>query len=270
VFSATANWATAPAAVIFFPAHNGSDGQLSLQIAPFAYPGMPAQAVRLQLNDQFLADNYSLREGWQTIETTLPAAALTDGLNRLTLHFDHTAQPRQVLPAATAIGQTGVTAPVDVEVNSGSDFAFITVGFGPQASDASAHRRGVNVAVVAPDTGRVVASRGFDTAANAYEAAALRQFIQEIPDGQIVVAATQGLDAAAFINDDTWASLQSLGLTPGPLTPPFSAIGVKGASTGTALQTTTENGDTAYLRLGPSPDTRTLAAAVDRVTMTQP
>ncbi len=270
VFGATANWATAAEAVIFFPAQGGGERRLSLHIAPFAYPGMPAQTVRLQLNDQLLAGSYPLLEGWQSIEAVLPAAALLDGLNRLTLHFDHTAQPRQVLPAAAAIGQTGVTTPVDVEVNSGSDFAFITVGFGPAAEDASAHRRGVNVAVLAPDTGRVIASRGFDTAANAYEAAALRQFIQEIPDGQLVALATQGVDATTFFDAETWASLQTLGLSTGSLTPPFSAIGVKGAPAGTALSATAGSSGTAYLRLGPSPDTRSLAAAVDKVTIIVP
>jgi hypothetical protein len=53
------------------------------------------------------------------------------------------------------------------------------------------------------------------------------------------------------------------------LTPPFSAIGVKGAPAGTALQTAGD-GNPAYLRLGPSPDTRTLAAAVDKVIIAQP
>jgi hypothetical protein len=217
-----------------------------------------------------LANIFSLHEGWQTIEAVLPEVYLVAGLNRLTLHFAHTAQPRQVLPANLVIGQTGVETPVDLEVNSGSDFAFITVGFGQEAVDASAHRRGVNVAVIQPRSGQVTANRGFDTAANEVEAAALSQFIREIPQGQIVIVATQGWDAASFFNAETLASLQSLGLASQALTPPFAAIGVKGASAGAALQAVGDNNNTAYLRVGLSPDTRNLAAAVDKVMIVRP
>ncbi len=265
IFAATANWATAPDALIFFPTRGRGNRHLAIEMAPFHYPGMPAQTVSLSLNGHPLPDSFSLHEGWQTIELFLPEARLRHGLNRLTLHFAHTAQPRQVLPANRTVGQTGLDTPVDLEVNSGPDFAFITVGFGQEAADASAHRRGVNVAVVQPQSGQVVAIRGFDTAANEFEAAALTEFIAGIPAGQIVVVATQGLEATAFFQAETRLALQSLGLSTDTLMPPFSAIGVKGAPPGTALQTTSNGRGTAYLRLGASPDTRPLAAAVDRM-----
>ncbi len=263
VFAATANWATAATAEIFFPVRGPGNRTLTLQIAPFNAPGLPPQRVSFAVNGHQLIDNYSLRENWQQLELTLPAEFLQDGLNRLALQFDHTAQPRQTLPANRAIGTTGRETPVDIEVNSGADFAFITVGFAANATDASAHRRGVNVAVVQPQTGAVAQMRGFDTAANAFEADALRQFIEQIPPGQIVVVATQGPDAAAHFTADTAAALESLGLAAGQLTPPFSAIGVKGAAPGTAAQAT-------YLRLGANPDARSLAAAVDRVVISTP
>jgi hypothetical protein len=270
IFAATANWAAAAEATLFFPIRNSGDRHLSLQIAPFSYPGMPQQAVSLLLNDHLLADKISLREGWQTIEVRLPETDLVSGLNRLTLRFAQTAQPRRVLPANRLIGQTGLETPLDLELNSGSDFAFMTVGFGEDAVDASAHRRGVNVAVIQPQSGQVTAARGFDTAANAFEAAALGQFIAAIAPGQIVLVATQGLDAAAFFNEDTLTSLQSLGLSTDNLSAPFTAIGVKGAPAGTALKAVGSDTETAYLRLGPSPDTRNLAAAVDKVIISQP
>jgi hypothetical protein len=59
-----------------------------------------------------------------------------------------------------------------------------------------------------------------------------------------------------------------LGLSAETLSPPFTAIGVKAAAAGTALQAAGEG--SAYLRLGLSPDTRTLAAAVDKVTISRP
>ncbi|MCB0197217.1 MAG: hypothetical protein KDJ65_35045, partial [Anaerolineae bacterium] len=264
VFDATGNWATAAEAEIFVPVRGSGDRQLALQIAPFSYPGAPEQQVEMRLNDAVL-DSYPLHDGWQTIELSLPETGLINGLNRLTLHFAHTAQPRQVLPANLAIGQTGFETPVDVEVNSGADFAFITVGHDQEAVDASAHRRGINVAVVAPDSGEVVSMRGFDTAANTFEADALAEFINQVADGQIVIVAAQGLDAAAFLTPEAITALESIGIQADGLTPPFSAIGVKGAAGSSALQAQGEG--TAYLRIGLSPDTRTLAAAVDKVTI---
>jgi hypothetical protein len=210
IYRATANWATSAEAEIFFPVRGSGDRELALQIAPFSYPEMPAQQIQFKLNGQLLTDNLSLRENWQRIEVMLPEAMLVDGLNRLTLHFAQTAQPRQVLAGANAIGQTGLVTPVDLEVNSGSDFAFITVGFGEAAVDASAHRRGVNVAIVDPQSGEVSSARGFDTAANEHEADALVRFLAGVPDGYIAIVATQGLEAAAFFDEEVVASLRQL------------------------------------------------------------
>jgi hypothetical protein len=267
IFGTSANWATDNEATIFFPVRGGGDRHLRFQIAPFSYPEMPPQSASLSLNGHLLPDTFSLHEGWQSIEAALPAAYLQNGLNRLKLHFAHTAQPRQVLPANRAIGTTGVSTPVDLEVNSGADFAFITVGFGEEARDASAHRGGINVAVLEPESGQIVEIKGFDTAANEFEAAALAGFIAAIPDGHIVIVATQGLDATNFFNNATFGALQSLGLAADTLRPPFSVIGVKGA-TPSAPPVATGAG-TAYLRLGPPADTRNLAAAVDQVTISK-
>jgi hypothetical protein len=122
--------------------------------------------------------------------------------------------------------------------------------------------------VVDPATGGVTEFAGFDTAANEFEAEALAQFIEEVPQGHIVIVASQGLAAAQFFNDAAIVALQSIGLSPDSLSPPFSAIGVKGAVPGTAFAATGEG--TAYLRLGGVPDTRPLAAAVDEVVISQP
>jgi hypothetical protein len=268
IFAATANWATGREALIFFPVRGSGDRLLSIQVAPFSFPGAPEQQVSLRLNGYPLDGLFLLREGWQPLETRLPEAYLSQGLNRLTLNFAYTAQPRQVLPANTAIGATGLTTPVDLELNSGPDFAFMTVGFGDGAVDASTHRRGLNVAVVHPQSGELVRFKGFDTAANEFEAAALSQFIAETQEGFIVIMATQGLEAMAYFNEETRVALQSIGLSTEKIAPPFSVIGVKGARVGTALQAVGESGG--YLRLGGNADTRNLAAAVAQVTISLP
>ncbi len=267
VFSATANWITANEALVFFPVRGAGDRQISLQIAPFSYPGSPQQVVQFSINGQRLSERFDLQENWQTIEITLPEQQLQQGLNRLKLHLEHAAAPRQVLPANRAIGTTDIETPVDLEVNSGVDFNFMTVGFDQDASDASAHRRGINIAIINPTNGQVIDQRGFDTAANEFEAAALVEYVQGIASGQIIILGSQGADATTYFSPDTWTALQSLGLTTEGLTVPFSAIGLKGASPGQALQAVGTPETSAYLRLGAVPDNRTLAAAVDFITI---
>ncbi len=247
------NWATAPTAEIFVPYRGDGDRALKMHLKPFSYSGAPRQVMTLRVNGQ-PAGEFPLAPDWQVLETTLPAATFSVGLNRIELQFAHTAVPREVLPAQTAIGTTGLTVPRDVEINSSADFSFVTVGYGDDAVDASAHRRGINVMVLNPTDGAIVTKKGFDTAANQYEDAALREFLAQIPDGQIVLVSSKGADAGAFLS----GGFEMLGGAAGVPVMPYSLIGVKGAAVGTAAESTD-----GYLRLGRNPDARSLAAAVD-------
>ncbi|MDX1523175.1 MAG: interleukin-like EMT inducer domain-containing protein, partial [Anaerolineae bacterium] len=128
----------------------------------------------------------------------------------------------------------------------------------------------INIAVIDPQSGNAIDTRGFDTAANGFEADALQQFIDLIEPGQIVVAASQGEDALAYFDEGAFAALSSIGVTTPDLSAPFSAIGVKGAAPGQALQTTGSAESTAFLRRGAIPDARNLAAAVDQIIIEKP
>lgn len=97
VFAATANWAVGDEAQVFLPVRGGGNRRLSMQIAPFAYPGAAPQILTLRLNGQPLAGTFSLTEGWQTVETILPESDLRPGLNVLTLSFAHATPPASVL-----------------------------------------------------------------------------------------------------------------------------------------------------------------------------
>jgi hypothetical protein len=256
VQGADANWVIEPEGLIFFPYQGQGDRRLAMHLTPFAYPGAPQQTMALILNGQDLG-SHPLGPAWQVFETTLPAGALRPGLNRLVLRFSHQAAPRDVLPPQTAIGQTGLSVPQDIEINSHPDFSYVTVGFGDDAVDASSHRRGFNLAVLDPSTAEVLDMRGFDTAANQFEAQALRDYIAQIPDGYLVIVSSQGADAAAFLSE----GFAALGGSPDVPPVPYSLLGVKGAAPNTAQ---IGAGD-AYLRLGHNPDTRPLAVAVDWV-----
>ncbi len=253
------NWAIAPTAEIFVPYRGTGDRALKMHLKPFNYPGAPPQTVSLWVNGQ-PAGEFPLSPDWQVLETTLPAALFSPGLNRIRLNFDHTAVPRDVLPAQTAIGATGVSVPRDVEINSSADFSFVTVGYGDSAEDASAHRRGINVTVLDPQSGEILAKKGFDTAANQYEDAALRDFLAQIPDGRIVLVSSKGADAGAFLS----GGFEMLGGSAGVPAMPYSLIGVKGAAVGTAAES-----PDGYLRLGRNPDDRSLAVAVDWLEISQ-
>jgi len=256
VQGATANWAIKAEATVFFPYDGDGDRQMAMHLTPFDYPAAPQQRMTLILNGQPLA-SYLLEQNWQIFAATLPATYLQAGLNRLILQFSHQAVPRLVLPPQTTIGSTGAFVPLDIEINSHADFSFVTVGFGEAAIDASVHRRGFNLAVLDPLTGELLDMKGFDTAANPFEAQALNNYIAQIPDGQLVIVSSQGADAAAFLTDGFAALGGSIGVPPIP----YSLIGIKGAAPGTAQEA---SGD-AYLRLGAIPDTRPLAVAVDWV-----
>jgi len=97
VFAATANWAVGHEAQVFFPVRGSDDHRLTIHIAPFVYPGSDPQTLSLQLNGQSLAEAFTLAEGWQVVEATLPARQLRSGLNILTLSFSRATPPAAVL-----------------------------------------------------------------------------------------------------------------------------------------------------------------------------
>ncbi len=100
IFAATANWVVGTEARFFFPLRGEGARRLRLQIAPFAYPSAPPQTLTLTLNDDPLNGTVTLREGWQVIEVNLPASALQQGLNTLTLQFEHATSPSAALPGS--------------------------------------------------------------------------------------------------------------------------------------------------------------------------
>jgi hypothetical protein len=197
----------------------------------------------------------------------VPARFLRTGPNDLRLEFARLDAPDRVLPADGAIGQTGVRAPVPIEVNSGgpADFAYISVGDpdSGRTADGSDHRPGYNVAVIDPRTGRLLEHRGFDTtsAGQPAEPEALSAFLAGVPQGQIVAVAMQG-DGAAMLSDEAVAAFRSIGGQADPRGHEdwsHAMLGVKGAAPGTALEIAGPGN--AWLRA--APDLRTLAAAAD-------
>jgi hypothetical protein len=140
--------------------------------------------------------------------------------------------------------------------------AYITVGTGDKAEDGSIHHPGYNVAVIHPKTGELLDRRGFDTTPTGSEAegAALAAFIEQVPEGRIVVVALQG-DGTAHLTEEAVAAFRQIGGQADPRGNTgwsHAIIGVKGAPPGAALEATGPG--TAWLRV--APDQRTLAMAL--------
>ncbi|MCI0475849.1 MAG: hypothetical protein L0Y55_06340, partial [Anaerolineales bacterium] len=186
----SANWVNRSSARIVFPIRELADYRVTLRALPFTYPQSPAQTLELIVNDQPI-HKFNLKTGWEDYSTMIPARVLRSGINDLVLRFGYAARPREVLPPNFAIGKTGVASPVEIVVSS-AESASIQVN-GRQVAPG---KRGYNVVVLDPKSGAVIGARRFDTVDDRAESRAMTDFLAQIPAGQIVAIASQGIVAA--------------------------------------------------------------------------
>ncbi len=266
-YNATADWATATTADLYLPLSKPRDVTLRLSIAPLAYEGAPAQRVSISFNGVPVLRDHTLSAGWQTVGAAIPASAARQGPNHVRLQFAWADSPRAVLPdpaGRAVIGGTGIVSPVNLDVHGFTEaFATATDAAG-RTVDLSVGRRGYNVAVLDPRTGRLLDRQGFDTAANPYEADALAAYLARVPAGRIVVLATKE-NATDYLTSAAIIALRNVGsrvTDTAELTGMAHVlVGIQGAAPGTAAEVI--NPGDAYLRV--AGDFRTLAAAVDWV-----
>lgn len=261
-------WATTRVSTLYVPplAQTGQPGTVQLRLQPFVYPGSAAQAVALRVNGEAVGEAQALANGWQEVAWKLPAGLLGEGLNRVELEWGYAASPRQVAPGSRAIGSTGVILPVDVDLKAFADGGFIAL-FDEEGvqTDASAGRKGVNVTVLEPGSELILAQRGFDTTANAYESAALAEFLRGVDAGAIVLVASSG-DAWTHLTQEAVDALRAVGADvtlEGVQNQYFAIVGVQGAAPGTVAQALDAN--EAFLRVSLARDRRPLAGFVDWV-----
>ncbi len=266
-YNATANWITARAAELYLPLAEPQAVTLRLAIAPLSYAGAPPQKLTIRVNGVSVLADHLLAAGWQTIAADVPAAATRRGPNRVRLEFAWTASPRRVFPddaSRAVIGRTGVVSPINLEAHAFSEAYISAFTADGQEVKASVGRRGYNIAVFDPHSGRLLDQRGFDTAANSYEADALAAYLNAIPSGRIVAAATKE-DGARHLTPTAVEALRRLGSRVGSAAElagrAHALIGVQGATPGAAAEAIQP--DDAFIRV--AGDFRTLAAAVDWV-----
>jgi hypothetical protein len=265
-YGATANWITGREADLYLPLSGPQDATLRLSVAPLSHPGSTPQTLSVYVNEAPVILDQALADGWQTVSAQIPAASLRQGANRVRLAFGRAESPREVFPdpaSRALIGATGVQSPVNLEIHGFSEAFMTATDAGGNKVDLSAGRQGYNVAVLDPQTGRLLDKQGFDTAANSFEADALAAYINDVPDGRIVAVATKG-DATANLTPAAADALKSIGsrITDAAELQGLAhaLVGVKGAAPGSASEVIAPD---AYLTVGG--DFRTLAAAVDWV-----
>lgn len=268
-YEASAIWATAAASRVFLPLRQvdpNATYQLQLRVHPFAYPGSAPQSVGLAING-WAGDPQPLADSWNELQWTVPGSALVNSVNRLTLTWAWTAVPRTVIGGERLIGETGRELPIDVDITAFGEGGWIALydEAGVQ-TDGSAGRRGANVTVLADD-GTIIEKVGFDTAANAFESEALAAFLAGIEQDQTVLIASNGA-AGAYLTDDAVRGLRGLGaaVTLEQLqAQAFAIVGVQGAEVGRAA--VVQDPERAFLRIARNPDRRSLAAAVDSISI---
>jgi hypothetical protein len=270
-------WVQRQGARLFLPLSGTGERRLSIR----AFSPDAGRSMTIWLNGTPVA-TVTLEQGWQQYTVTLPGARLHPGLNEVNLRFDRLLPLATVFAAGSSweedapavghtIGQTGVSAPVNIVVRSagleaGGDFGFAHIYVDGQ--DVSPHRRGYNLAVIDPQSGQVEATGHFDTfdPASTQASIALMDFIRAVPTGHIVAAAVAD-EASHNLAEGAVDALRSIGVATdlrGRFRSGHAVIGVKGAAPGQALEASGRERPVSVW-VGANVDTAAVGVAVDWV-----
>jgi hypothetical protein len=197
------------------------------------------QSVEIIFNGHPVS-SLELLEGWHDYEVQLPAPLVREGLNELHFRFVRLFPTGQIRDGLYAVGDTGVTSPVNILVKSAGeevgDFGHIYV----DGQDVSPGERGYNVVALDAVTGKVELIGHFDTFASEEESSRLADFIAGISAGKIVAVAVED-EASLHLTENAVEALRTIGARE-DLRDMFrwehAIIGVKGAKPGQALEAT--------------------------------
>lgn len=214
---------------------------LPLQPANYAFRfqlrgAHPNQHMQLRVNDHVVAE-WNLSDEWGEYAATIPPDVLEDGLAEFVFVSDTTPLAQAVFDDRT-IGNTGVVAPVDLSVTG----AGYSVGkFGEIIIDGRStisSTRGYHLVAINPKSGQVDAVGAFDTNSDRAESQRLAQFIDALPNGEIVAGAAID-DASLALTGQAFTALQTLGVA-GDLRPQLRVgqafVGIKGSVPGQAVE----------------------------------
>ncbi len=196
----------------------------------------PQQTIQLRVNDTSVAE-WNVTDAWGEYTAQIPSNVLHQGLNELYFVAATTALDEASRDDRT-IGGTGVVAPVDIAATgAGFDagkFGEIFVA----GQNRIPSTRGYHLVAVNAQTGNVDAVGSFDTFADGDASRRLSEFIDALPQGEIVAGVAID-EASQNLSDKAFAALQTLGVA-GDVRAQFRAghafIGIKGRAPGQAVE----------------------------------
>ena len=226
-------WAQRKAVRLLVPL-NGKEQQMAFQ----AYAPQEGQQLSVEVGGQSI-QRLDMASGWTRYEVTLPAKALHPGLNEIWLRFETLYPAAQVHVSSRAIGETGLTSPVNLVVRSAGlevgNFGHIYV----DGEDISPNERGYNIALLHPQTGDVIQTASFDTHLDPEGSQALADFLISVPPGTIVAVAAAD-EASRLLGQEAVDALLGIGAS-ASLKDRFrwghAIIGIQGMPPGTASET---------------------------------
>ncbi len=166
-------WATRREAKMFVRNDSPRDATLSFRV----YAPMPNQRIALKINGRVVC-TLTVQSNWGEYGCRVAREDWNTGMNELGFTFD------VLTPVRTWDSVNIVASSAGSEVG---DFAHIFVN----GIDESLNQRGYNIVVIDPSSGTIESRGAFDTFASAAESARLVQFIEQIPNGKIVIAAVR-------------------------------------------------------------------------------
>jgi hypothetical protein len=225
-------WAQRQAVRLLVPL-NGEGQRMAFR----AFAPEEGQRLVVEVNGQVLGQ-MGMAAGWLDYELALSGDSLQPGLNEIWMRFEQLTPAAEVSLISRTIGQTVVTSPVNLVVDSAGnevgDFGHIYVN----GHDLSPNERGYNVVVVHPLTGVVEAVAAFDTHLSGAASQAMAEFLREVPPGHVVAVAAAD-EVSQNLGEEAVEALRGIGAT-GDLRAKFrwghAIIGIQGAPPGSAAE----------------------------------
>lgn len=200
--------------------------------------------LSLRINGSHLG-NRRLRARWQTLTFPVACCMLRRGINTLALVHE---QPRALTAVERTIGSTGARAPVDIALLS-AGYPADNVEIWVDGVQRAPGGRGLNAVAIDPDTGAVLQTGAFDFRYWKDAAQIFKRWIGAVPRGVIVALAVRG-DASRQFNVPAVVALEKIGASVnlrGRNEFAYGAVGLKGASKGTALEKLAKHSTTLVL-----------------------
>lgn len=152
-----------------------------------------------------------------------------------------------------AIGSTGASSPVDIGVLAGGPIKYSAILIDGKL--VTPERRGIVMAMIDQQSGKVISADGYDTYQLASESDRLAVTIETAPAGTIIALATYD-EGTNRLTDRARAALASIGAQEqlrDALGKSYALVGVKGAAAGSAVERIGDTPQTIDVGLGAMP-----------------